>query len=260
MAKIFIINDTSITGGVDTVSDIGSSSIRWGNGWIAKTLTVGTVSASGLIASGTLTVGTVSATGNVIAGATVSGASGVITTLLTAGTSSFSGNLIVGGVASVTGAIIGSASLTISTGTIVAAKITATTVSATGPGIFGGNISALNLVSGTYTPSLTNIANLDASTAYSCQYLQYGSTVTVSGRVDVDPTLTVTATSLDISLPVSSTLASSNLCAGVAASPGIAGQVMAIVANTASNVAQMQWKASDVTSQGTWFTFTYRVV
>ena len=56
---------------------------------------------------------------------------GYFSGLVTVGSSSISGTLTVGTV-SATGAIIGSASLTITTGTIIAAKITATTVSATG--------------------------------------------------------------------------------------------------------------------------------
>jgi hypothetical protein len=45
-----------------------------------------------------------------------------------------------------------------------------------------------DVVSGSYTPTLVNVANLDASTAYSCQYVRVGSVVIVSGQVDVDPT------------------------------------------------------------------------
>ena len=121
-------------------------------------------------------------------------------------------------------------------------------------------IEAFNLTSGTYTPALTNIANLSGSTAFSCQYSRVGGTVAVSGKVNIFPTLTVTATSLDISLPVASTFTSNNHCGGTAASPGIASQVMAMVANTASAVAQMRWVSADITSQDTYFSFVYRVV
>ena len=118
MAKVFIINDTSVTGGVASTSDLGTSSVTWRHAYLSGTITVGTVSATGAVIgvggsiSGTFTFGTVSATGN----------------------------------------IVGSASLTISTGTIIAAKITATTgsftalltagtASVSGDGIFGGALS-----------------------------------------------------------------------------------------------------------------------
>ena len=119
---------------------------------------------------------------------------------------------------------------------------------------------ATKLAYGTYTPTLTNIANLDASTAYSSQYLRVGNEVTVSGRFDIDPTSTLTATTMDISLPVASTFTSVGQCAGTAQSPAIAAQSMAILANTASATAQLQYKAADVTNQATYFTFTYRVL
>lgn len=113
---------------------------------------------------------------------------------------------------------------------------------------------------GTYTPTLTNVANLAASTAYSCQYLRVGNTVTVSGRVDVDPTAATTSTQLGISLPVASNLANTNECAGTAFASGIAGQGAAILGDATNNRAQMQWVSGDVTNQAMYFTFTYRII
>jgi len=58
MAKVFIINDTSITGGVASTSDVGTSSLKWKDGFFSGLLTVGTLSASGaLIAVGSSTLG-----------------------------------------------------------------------------------------------------------------------------------------------------------------------------------------------------------
>lgn len=112
----------------------------------------------------------------------------------------------------------------------------------------------------TYTPTLTNVANLDASTAYSCQYMQVGNTVTVSGKVDVDPTVTVTSTRLGISLPVASNLANENELGGVAFCPAIAGQGAAIKADATNNRAEMIWLAGDVNNQSMFFTFSYRII
>jgi hypothetical protein len=41
--------------------------------------------------------------------------------------------------------------------------------------------------SGTYTPTLTNLTNIDASTAFKLQYMRVGKVVTVSGIVNIDP-------------------------------------------------------------------------
>lgn len=115
------------------------------------------------------------------------------------------------------------------------------------------------LAHGTYTPTLTTVANLDAATAYQCQYLRLGATVTVSGRVDVDPTAGGAA-QLGISLPVASTLGAAEDCAGVAFASGIAGQGAAIRGDVANARAEMAWIASDTTDQPMYFTFTYQVI
>ncbi len=117
-----------------------------------------------------------------------------------------------------------------------------------------------SIASGTYIPTLSNVANLGASTAYQCQYLRVGSTVFVSGRVDVDPTLPATVTQLGISLPVASSLESTVDCAGTAFASGIAAQGVAIRADEANNRAEMIWVAGDVTNQPMFFSFGYEII
>jgi len=125
---------------------------------------------------------------------------------------------------------------------------------------FTTNLSAPNLTSGTYTPTLTNAANLGASTAYQCQYMRVGNVVTVSGKVDVDPTLAATATQLGISLPIASNLGAQEDCAGTSFASGIAAQGAAIRGDAANNRAEMVWISGDVTNQSMYFTFTYEVI
>lgn len=114
--------------------------------------------------------------------------------------------------------------------------------------------------SGTYTPTLTNVANLTASTAYQCQYMRIGTTVSVSGKVDVDPTTTTTATQLGISLPIASNIGAVEDCAGTAFSSAIAGQGAAILGDAANNRAEMNWNAVDITNQPMYFTFQYQIL
>lgn len=116
-----------------------------------------------------------------------------------------------------------------------------------------------NLAAGTYTPTLTNVANLDASTAYQCQYIRVGATVTVSGQVDVDPTASV-VTQLGISLPIASAIGAPEDVGGVAFASGIAGQGAAIRGDAANDRAEMVWIAADVTNQPMSFTFSYQVI
>lgn len=115
------------------------------------------------------------------------------------------------------------------------------------------------LVSGTYTPTLTGVTNVAASTAYQCQYIRVGAVVTVSGKVDVDPTAAV-ATQLGISLPVASNLGALEDCAGTAAAPAVAGQSAAIYADITNDRAQMEWVAVDLANRSMYFTFTYEVI
>lgn len=116
------------------------------------------------------------------------------------------------------------------------------------------------VTSGTYTPTLTNVTNVAASTAYACQYMRVGAVVHVSGRVDVDPTLTATATRVDLSLPIASDFANSNECAGTAFCSAVAGMGAAIYGSVADNRAVLEFVSGDVANRDMHFTFTYRVI
>lgn len=120
--------------------------------------------------------------------------------------------------------------------------------------------NAFYAINGTYTPGLFNVANLTGSTAYSCQYLRVGNTVTVSGRVDVQPTAPAAATQLGIGLPVASNFGATEDCGGVAFASAVAGQGAGIRGDAANNRAEMVWTSGDITNQPMYFTFTYEVI
>lgn len=117
-----------------------------------------------------------------------------------------------------------------------------------------------NITSGTYTPTLTNVANLDASTAHVCQYTRVDSVVTVAGRVDIDPTLTATATQLGISLPIASNFATNDGLAGTAFCNLIANQGAAIYADATNDRAQLEYVAVDVSNKAMFFVFQYLII
>lgn len=112
------------------------------------------------------------------------------------------------------------------------------------------------LVSGTYTPTLTNVANVAASVAYPAQYLRVGNVVNVSGQVDIDPTAAA-LTELRISLPIASALAANEQCSGVASNLTESARVLADIVNDA---ALLQFTAVAVTNQSFAYTFTYLVI
>lgn len=119
--------------------------------------------------------------------------------------------------------------------------------------------AAIGVGGGTYTPTLTNTTNVAASTAYSCQWMQADGSITVSGRIDLDPTAAGQVV-LGISLPVPSALTASNECAGTAVCPTVAGQAAAILGDATNDRATLEYIAVDVTNQPFYFTFTYRIL
>ena len=117
------------------------------------------------------------------------------------------------------------------------------------------------LASGVYTPTRSAEANLDANvTMTEAQYMRVGGTVTVSGRFTADPTLTTTATSFEIDLPVASNLGAAEDLAGTAFCGAIVGMGAEVIGVAANNTAKVQWISSDVTSQTWSYSFTYQVI
>lgn len=116
-----------------------------------------------------------------------------------------------------------------------------------------------NIGWGVYTPTLTNVANLDASTAFECQYMRVGNTVTVSGKVDVDPTLTATTTRLGISLPITSNFGATEDLGGVAFST-TAVEGAGIFADATNDRAEMRWVSVGTSNAAMHFTFSYAVI
>lgn len=116
------------------------------------------------------------------------------------------------------------------------------------------------IASGSYTPTLTNVANVAASTAYQAQWIRVGNVVTVSGKVDVDPTASATLTQLGLSLPIASNIGAAEDCSGTAHASAIASQGAAILGDATNDRAQMDWIAGDVTNQPMYYTYTYEVL
>src|SRR6185436_6011021 len=100
------------------------------------------------------------------------------------------------------------------------------------------------IASGTYTPTLTGVTNVAASTAYTCQWMRVGNVVTVSGQVDIDATLAAsTATELGISLPIASSLTADEQVGGDAISDSIASLSARIKADGTNDRASVVFKA-----------------
>jgi len=111
---------------------------------------------------------------------------------------------------------------------------------------------------GVYTPTLTGVTNIAASTSYQGMYTRTANLVTVYGRADIDPTA-LTQSTIRISLPVASDFSVILDCAGVAGWGGIASQVGSIQADTTNNEAVLDFVAVSVANAGCWFSFMYEI-
>lgn len=123
-----------------------------------------------------------------------------------------------------------------------------------------GSAALLTGVASKWTPTLTNVANLDGSTAFECLYIRLGSIVFFAGRVSVNPTAPAAQTQLGISLPVASNFGAAEDANGVAFCPTIAGQGASIYADITNDRLTMEWIAGDVTNQPMTFAGAYEII
>ena len=122
-------------------------------------------------------------------------------------------------------------------------------------------IESLNLDSGTYTPSGTNVANLGTLGFYAAQYLRVGNTVTVSGKVDVDATSSGVLTQFRFTLPIASNFSAEQQCAGtIVSTAGSAMEVGDIVADATNDRALVRLYVQTAANHACFFHFTYRIV
>jgi hypothetical protein len=113
------------------------------------------------------------------------------------------------------------------------------------------------ITSGTYTPTLTNTTNIDASTAEAAQYMRVGNVVTVSGRVAIDATAAA-ATVMGVSLPIASNFANLRECGGIVGAAG--GPFGEIRADSTNDRATFAYTATGTANTAYYFTFTYRII
>lgn len=164
-----------------------------------------------------------------------------------------SGNTTVAGTLGVTGDVA------INTNKFTVAASTGNTVIAGSVKVGGGAVLAV-LDAGTYTPGLTNVTNVAASTAYECQYMRVGNVVTVSGRVDVDPTTAGISTELGIALPIASNLGATTDLAGTASAPAVVSECAAVEGDATNNRANMRWLTTSAANHIMMFTFMYEII
>lgn len=119
------------------------------------------------------------------------------------------------------------------------------------------------IASGTYTPTLTNVANTTARSANVCQWMRVGNVVTVSGIFTITPTASAANTSVNFTLPIASAFANIFEAGGQAIPIAFAGSPVGyIAADSVAAQAVFTWQSSagsaGISSQFP-FSFTYLV-
>jgi hypothetical protein len=121
--------------------------------------------------------------------------------------------------------------------------------------------SALNLTASTYTPTLTNVTNLDSSTVLNGYYVRVGNIVVAAGAALVDATTNGLATELGISLPVASNFSSAfGFDVAGAAGSNTINQSGAIIGDATNDRARLQYIAQSAAAQVMWWVFMYAVI
>lgn len=148
---------------------------------------------------------------------------------------------------------------TLTTGNYINA-LNATTFQQRTPADVRTDLGVTTCSNGTYTPTISNTVNVDATTPHVSQWLRVGNVVTVSGYIDIDTTAAgSTLTQLQISLPVASDITAIEQVAGSAAGNGV-NEAGLILGNIANNTAALNFLSLATTSRATSYTFTYRVL
>ena len=118
---------------------------------------------------------------------------------------------------------------------------------------------APTLAAGTYTPTLTSVAGVTSTTAYSTIYTRLGNTVTVYGPLDITPS--ANAVQIGISLPIPSGFTSSNDLSGVATTNINTFTNLRIYADATNDRAMFDgYFSTSGAAHPVYFTFAYLVV
>ena len=263
-----------------TLAAAGNVTIAAPGAGVAFTVSGGGLAVTGAsILNGGVSGVTTLAIGGALTGATTGAFSGAVSTgpLTVTGASILNGGvsgvttLAIGG--ALTGATTGAFSGAVSTGNLTVTGSTSGTVNVNATGqLYGSalhnNAGAVTgttnqyVASGTYTPTLTNVANVTGSAAFPSQWMRVGNVVTVSGQFTLDPTSASVATQLGISLPIASDFANTYQCGGTAArvpsGVAIAAPIFADVTNNRAVLDVVM--DTDVLSWPFAFSFTYLIV
>jgi hypothetical protein len=115
--------------------------------------------------------------------------------------------------------------------------------------------------SGSYTPTWTGTANVTSVTAAETYYIKTGTTVMVTGSVEINPTVAAgTLTTLVCTLPITSSLSNLSDLSGVINALGVAGMQGGIAADAVGDRANIFFRSPTTGGTGMAFHFAYKIV
>lgn len=122
--------------------------------------------------------------------------------------------------------------------------------------------TALELANGTWTPTLTLGANAAASTAPAAwMYTRIGNMVHFAGRITVDPTLALTNTIVEATLPIASNFsATSNACGNATSSNNAEQSYGYVDASIANDRLVINTSHSTTANRGWFVTGMYQII
>lgn len=120
-----------------------------------------------------------------------------------------------------------------------------------------GQIKTMSVTNGTYTPTITEVANVTDHTAFSSVYSRVGDVVTVSGRVLITIDEMSTGTDIGISLPIASNFTASADCSGVAVASG--SPVSGVEGHASGDYARIFFTSTSTGTAIYFYTFQYVV-
>jgi len=124
-----------------------------------------------------------------------------------------------------------------------------------------GNLTAANVLSGTFTPTVTLGANAAVVTVSVAHYLRVGSVVSVFGRCECDPTLAATLTIFTLSLPIASNFGGIEQLAGGFWSGGTTtGNTGEIKGEATADTAQFAITPVGAAQVAYYYSYGYRVI
>jgi hypothetical protein len=115
------------------------------------------------------------------------------------------------------------------------------------------------LESGTYTPVLTALSNVDVLVANECQYMRVGNVVTVSGIIQVDATASATLTTVSCSLPIASTFTEESNLGGTGSYKALFSTNVIFSIYAGNNYAEFRAYPTTTGNMLVPFSFTYQI-